>query len=138
MDDVELTFRLCEILGTVPGWHWRPDGPDYTPSEVGLFYRTVDADAEQGIGVSIYGGSDPTVYSPQRRAQLFFRGPAGDPAGADKLARIAFAILHDRPRGGGLSSIERQSFGQLSLDGNRRQERTDNYLIHLDNLEASS
>lgn len=138
MGDVELTKLLCTILGIVPGWEWREDGPAYTANEVGIWYRTMGADPDRAIAVTVYGGTDPTVYEPQRRAQLHFRGARGDIAGADALADVAFLLLHERPRGQGLSSIARTSFGSLSIDDNRRAERTDNYLITLDNLEAST
>lgn len=137
MDDTDLTLVLCEILGRVPGWSWRPDGPDYGPGEVGIFYRSIDTTPDRAIGVAVYGGSDPAVYAPQRRVQLHFRGSPGDRTGADTLAGIAFLVLQDRPPGQGIVTIARTSFGPLPADGNRRQERTDNYLILLDNLEAS-
>ena len=138
MGDVELTKMLCTILGIVPGWAWRETGPPYTATEVGIWYRTIGETPDRAIGVTVYGGTDPTVYEPQRRAQLHFRGARDDVAGADNLADVAFLLLHERPRGQGLSSIARTSFGSLSIDDNRRAERTDNYLITLDNLEAST
>lgn len=138
MGDAELTKLLCSILGIVPGWAWREQGPDYTPTEVGIFYRALADAPDRAIAVAVYGGTDPQLYEPQRRAQLRFRGGRGDMDGADALADIAFLVLHERPRGQGVSSITRTSFGALAVDDNRRQERTDNYLITLDNLEASA
>lgn len=137
MGDIELTKLLCSILAIIPGWEWREHGPDYAANEVGIFYRRLGESPDRAIAVTVYGGTDPTVYEPQRRAQVHFRGGRGNVAGADELADVAFLLLHDRPRGQGLSSIARTSFGSLSIDDNSRAERTDNYLITLDNLEAS-
>lgn len=138
MDDADLTIRVLEILGRIPGWQWRPHGPAYTDAEVALFYGPVGDRPDRAIGATIYGGTDPAVYAPHRRLQLRLRGRPGDKTGADTLADVAFTVLDRRPRGEGISSITRTSFGPLGADDNRREQRSDNYLIILDNLEAST
>jgi hypothetical protein len=135
MTDRDLTILLCQLLGTVPGWHWNPTAG--TPSGVGVFYGSIPERPDQAIGVRVYGGSDDAVvYEPQRRVQLRIRGARGRPDGADELAAVAFTVLQGA-RPPGVSWIERTSFGPLGADTNGREERTDNYLISLDNQEAT-
>ncbi|MDT3331404.1 minor capsid protein [Microbacterium sp. KSW-18] len=137
MDDETLTIRLCELLGTVPGWKWRPKGPAYTASEVGIFYGAISSAPDRAIGVRVYAATDdPQTGESQRRVQFWFRGSRNAPNGADKLASPTFAMLQSLPRTGGISGISRVSMVPQGADGNGRTERSDNYLITLDNLEA--
>lgn len=137
MDDAQLTVVLCELLGEVPGWHWSPTEPTPTGS-LGIFYGDVPEAPDRAIGVRVYGGTDPLVYAPERRAQLRIRGERDDVDDADRIAGVAFALLSGRCRVRGLSWIERQTFGPIGTDGNGRHERVENYLIHLDNREAGT
>lgn len=137
MDDSELTVKLCEIVGALPSFAWRPYGPAYAPAEIGVFYGTVAADPDQAVGIRVYSPIDePDLLS--RRVQLHIRGGRRRPFGADRIAGVLFAVLHDRPRGDGIASIQRTSAAPLGADANGREERTENYLITLDNLEARS
>lgn len=138
MNDRELTILLCEILGSIPGWSWSAAGASYPAGVVGVFYGSIGATPDRAVGVRIYSGDDPLIYSPIRRMQLLVRGARGRPDGADTLASLAFLVLQSKARYRGISRIERNSFGPLGADGNGREERTDNYLIALDNMEAIS
>ena len=137
MDDDELTRRVCAILGTVPTWAYRPDGSAFLPREVGIVYGAVPTSPDRAIGVRVYDGDDlPGLH--ERRLQLHFRGAPGVAFDADRIAGIAFTVLQGLSRRDGISDARRVSFAPLGADGNRREERTDNYLITLDNTEASS
>jgi hypothetical protein len=137
VDDETLTFRLCEIVGAIPSFAWRPYGPAYTASETGVFYGTISDSPDQAVGIRVYTPIDaPDLLS--RRVQLHIRGGRRQPFGADRIAGVLFAVLHERPRGDGMVSILRTSALPLGADINGREERTENYLITLDNLEASS
>lgn len=139
MDDVTLTKLICSILGTIPGWEWRPDGPAYTEAETAIVYGALPSSPDLGIGVRLYGFDDqPVEVVHQRRAQLRYRGGIGRPHGADELAAIAATVLGGVSRFRGISSIERISGAPLGADDNGREQRTDNFLILLDNLEAIS
>jgi hypothetical protein len=140
VDDAALTTLLCDILGTVPGWEWRPTGPAYTANEVAIYYGAIPEEkVRASVGVRIYQTSDDTVEAlHSRRAQLRFRGPRGVRDGADKLAHPAFLVLTGLSRVGGISGISRISMAPLGADENGREERTDNYTITLDNTEAST
>ncbi|WP_417555593.1 minor capsid protein [Microbacterium sp.] len=137
MDDETLTIRLCEIVGALPLFAWRPSGPAYVPSEIGVFYGTLGDGPDRAVGIRVYSSiDDPDLHS--RRVQLHIRGARYEPFGADRIADILFAVLHERPRGDGMASILRTSVAPLGADDNGREKRTENYLITLDNLEASS
>jgi hypothetical protein len=136
VDDVQLTYRICEILGRVPGWSWTPDpeAPDYPESVVGLRYGEIQPTPDRTIGVRVYASTDEDVLS--RRVQLRLRGGRHDRTGADRLAGVAFTVLQELSRVGGISDIRRISTGPLGADESGREERSDNYQIILDNPEA--
>jgi hypothetical protein len=137
VDDEILTHRLGEILGRVPTFAWRPgeNDPAPTPREVAVMYGKLRDAPDRGIGISVYNSLDePDVL--KRRVQFHIRGERLQPFGADRIAGVVFAVLEGRLRGGGISSIVRQSFTRLGADANGREQRTENYLITLDNLEA--
>lgn len=137
MDDATLTVLICEMLAEIPGWEWRPNGPAYTPAEVGLFYGALGATPDRAVGVRVYAASDDErEYLHWRRVQLRFRGEAHKRDGADALAAPAFASLQGLSRVGGISGIRRLSMAPAGADENGREERTDNYQITLDNQEA--
>jgi hypothetical protein len=139
VDDATLTRVLCSILGRVPTWHWRPDGPAYARTETGIFYGAIDSTPDVAIGVRVYGSLDaPISHQYGRRAQLRFRGRKNRRDDADRMAGIAFNVLDGLSRVGGISGIHRFSFGPSATDDNGREERTDNYSIILDNPEAST
>ena len=84
MDDASLTIKLCEILGTIPGWHGRPNGPAYTSSEVAIYYGAIpDETYRAAVGVRVYGDAEADGVL-GRRVQLRFRSPRGARDGADK------------------------------------------------------
>lgn len=134
MDDSTLTIRLAEIIGNLPTFAWRPDGHAYTASEIGVFYGAIPDAPDRAVGVRVYNSIDDDLLS--RRVQLHIRGARRAPFSADRLAGVLFAVLHERVRGDGIASIRRTSSAPLGADGNGREERTENYLVVLDNLEA--
>ena len=139
MDDRTLTKLVCAELGRLPTWEWRDEG-DETPVPVGavmIFYGAIDSSPDKAVGVRVYGVTDIDLeHLRWRRVQLRVRGERGRPDGADVLADQAFLILQELSRVGGISGISRQSMAPSGADENRREERTDNYTIILDNREA--
>jgi hypothetical protein len=136
VDDVTLTKTICALLGRIDGWVWRETGPAYSASKVGVFYGAIGETPDRAVGVRLYGGTDdPIEFVSSRRVQLRVRGAVGDVASADLLASQAFSALHGLSRVDGISGISRQSLTPLGADSNRRQERTENYLIIFDNPE---
>jgi len=137
LDDATLTMLICATLGTIPGWDWNPDDPEhvYAKDAVVIYYGALGTEPDKGVGVRVYGTTDERDLS-WRRVQLRLRGERGRPDGADRLSAPSFAILHGLSRLGGISSITRQSMAPAGADDNRREERTENYLIILDNQES--
>ena len=135
MTDRDLTIALCELLAEELGWSWSLTEP-YPAGAVGLFYGSIGETPDRAVGVRVYGGSDPRVYAPTRSVQLLLRGRSGEPDGADALADAAFGVLHKTLRCRGILAGQRSYFGPLGADANGREERADNYEIHLDNMEA--
>ena len=137
MTDAELTVAICEMLGELPGWSWSTSGT-YPADRVGVFYGAIPDAPDRAVGVRVYGGTDdPVVYSPTRSVQLLIRGARNQPDSADQMAALAFLLMQGRMRAGGINHIQRTSFGPLGADGNGREERSENYVITLDNLEVS-
>src|SRR5699024_12363348 len=66
-----------------------------------------------------------------RRTQFRSRGAPIDPFGPDRFADQVFRLLHMRHHDGHVSRITRESIASLGMDGNKRDERTDNYEITL-------
>ncbi|NHI16864.1 phage tail terminator protein [Microbacterium excoecariae] len=135
MDDAALTCRLLVYLSGIPGWEWRPTGPAYTTDETGLFYGPIGDTPDRAIGVRVYA-TDDDRYLAQRRAQIRIRGRAHHLDDADTIAGIAHTALDGLSRVAGILSARRISMSPLGADGNSREERTENYLITLDNMEA--
>lgn len=134
MTDDELTLMLCTLLGSLPGWVWATTG-EYGADDVGVFYGAIAASPDQAVGVRVYATDDRAGLR-ERRVQFRIRGRGR--AGANRLADILFGVLHGLSRTGGISDARRISMAPAGVDGNGREERTDNYLVTLDNSEAAS
>lgn len=134
MDDGELTRAICERLAAAGVGAWRPTGPAYTATETGIFYGALGTTPDRALAVAVYLPVDDIQTGLSLRyLQVRSRGPRGAPDGADALAGAAFRALHGTYPRGGIARITRTSAARLGADGNGRQERTDNYLIVLDN-----
>ena len=139
LDDRTLTMLICSILGGIPGWDWNPDDPNhvYASDAVVIFYGALGTAPDTAVGVRVYGATDSLLeHYGSRRVQLRLRGEPGRPDGADVLAAPAFAALQGLSRSSGISSISRLSMAPAGADDNRREERTENYVVLLDNPEA--
>ena len=134
MDDVTLTRLICAHLGTLPGWQWSEADDPYPPIAIGVFYGAIGSEPDRAVGVRIYSTTDDELST--RRVQLRLRGERGRPDGADMLSDVAFPIMLTLTALPGISTITRLSMAPAGADGNRREERTENYLITLDNKET--
>jgi hypothetical protein len=138
VDDDDLTVAICELLQDAGAGVWDPTGAAYTAGTTAIWYGALGTTPHRGIAVAVYA---PVVDDVQngltaRRVQLRSRGAPDDPRGANQIAGLAFTALHRTIRSRGVAFGVRQSFARLGPDGSRRQERTDNYTITLDNPEA--
>ena len=138
MDDATLTKTICALLGELPGWAWRLTGPAYAGDDIAVFYGTIPPDPDRAVGVRVYGQvGSPSDFLIQRRVQLRSRGARGFADDADAVAGIAFARIGDLVREAGILTVHRESFTPLGADANGREQRSDNYIVILDNPEAS-
>lgn len=139
-DDVTLTKIICTLLGEIDGWVWADDTEhDYSPGDVAVAYGRLLEQPHKGVAVRIYMTDDDRVrHLNWRRVQLYHRGEPWRPDGADALAALSFATLQGLSRVQGISGMERISMAPMGADQNHREERADNYLITLDNPEAST
>ncbi|WP_439593891.1 minor capsid protein [Microbacterium sp.] len=136
-DDVLLTKTVLGFLGEIEGWQWDEDVEDYPDDVVGGFYGAIRSKPDRAFGVRVYMTEDDRInYLHWRRVQLRLRGAQYRPDGADELASAAYRRLQGLSRVGGISGISRLSMAPLGADTNGREERTENYLIILDNQEA--
>ncbi|ERG63538.1 hypothetical protein L332_03610 [Agrococcus pavilionensis RW1] len=135
--DVELTTILCSEIGALEGRQWGGAGT-YPESVVGVFYGRIESSPDRAVGVAVYDTADDARdYVRARRVQVRSRGARDDPAGADALADEHVPLLVGLSRHRGLLHVEWLSSARLGADDNGREERTDNFLITLDNEEAS-
>jgi len=134
MDTSTLTTAVCALLDAAGVGEWRPAGPAYTAAETGIFYGALGALPDKAIGVTCYTATDDIVTGlATRRVQVRCRGARNVPNGADLIADAVFAAIHGLYRTSGFARITREFPAPLGADGNSRQERTDNYLLVLDN-----
>ena len=101
-----------------------------TPGAPLIAAKRLPHDPDVGIGVTVYLADDALLLN-TRRVQFWFRGAPHDPFGPDRLADRVFRLLHMTHHDGHIARITRASFALLGVDGNARDERTDNYEITL-------
>jgi hypothetical protein len=138
-DDAAVTTKICTLLGQIDGWKWNPaTDAVYLPTDVRIEYGSLSETANKGVAVRLYNATDDAITGLALRwVQLRFRGTRGGIAHADQLASAAFAHLQNLSRKEGISGIRRLSISPQGADSSARQGRTDNYLVTLDNPEAS-
>jgi hypothetical protein len=142
LNDVELTKLVCALLGEIPGWDWHDSDEDLPDAEpyvyardvVGVFYGPISDTPDKAAGVTVYGSTDERHLS-WRRVQIRLRGDRGRPNGADALSAPSFELLQGLTIPG-IADISRLSMAPAGVDQNRRNERTENYIIILDNQET--
>lgn len=139
MDTTTVVTSVNQILAAAGVGVWRPTGPAYLATEVGIVYGPLPAAPDRAIGVTCYTQTDnPENGLADRYVQVRCRGAKGLPNGADLIADAVFAALHGIYRTHGFARVVRTSTAPLGADTNARQERTENYHISLDNPEATS
>lgn len=136
MDDDELTEAICLLLEDAGAGAFATEA---TGEQTQIVYGDVAATgAHRAIGVTVYTSVADDVQNglTARRVQVRVRGAQDDRRSANQLAGAVFTALHRTIRSRGVAFGVRVSFAPLGEDGNRRQERAENYQITLDNPEA--
>ncbi|MEA1264159.1 minor capsid protein [Microbacterium sp. STF-2] len=134
MKDSELKTRLCEILGSIPGFEWSTTAA-YGADSIGVWFGRIGDVPDRAVGVRLYGGSDDDDLK-ARKAQIWVRGARGERDSADDIADAVFARFNNLSREGGVLGIRRESMSDHGADDNDRDQRSENYTITLDNEEA--
>lgn len=133
MDDAQLTRTICSALGELPGWVF----PSTGTADVGVYYGAIGSTPHQAVGVRVYGlANDPRSGVKGRRVQVRWRGVPNKPNGADELATLGVAVLERLSRVEGISGVTHLSMAPMGADKSGREERTDNFIITIDNQEA--
>lgn len=136
MLDSTLTTTLCAILGSLDGFEWSTDDTPYASESVGVFYGRIEETPDRAVGVRVYNTFDePGLH--RRRVQFWIRGARGERASADLIADAVFARLDKLSRERGINFLRRESMSVIGADENDREQRSENYLVTLDNDEAS-
>ena len=121
VDDETLTRHIRTLLQDID---WTDLGA------VQISAKRLSVTPDQGVGITVYGSTDdPQLLT--RRVQFWCRGKPDDPFGPDRLAHRLYEHLHWRHHDSLIARARRLSTAQLGLDGNGRDERTDNYEIIL-------
>ena len=136
MDTTAVTTAVCQLLHDFGVGVWSPTQA-YLTTDVGVFYGPLGTLPDRAIGLTVYAATDDVETGlAHRYLQVRCRGAVGAPNGADALADSAFAALHGLYQTSGIARITRTSTAYLGADTNGRTERTDNYMLIIDNPEA--
>lgn len=112
---------------------WRPDGPAYTTTEVGIVIRAIPLSPDRIITLAPYVVASPTGQADYTQGvQIRVRGTK-DPRVAEDLGDAIFDRL-DSATGltwGGIPIVQvyRQSYAALGADTNGRWEISHNYYV---------
>ena len=101
-----------------------------TPGFPVIAAKRLPASPDEGIAITVYLAEDDLMVA-TRRVQFWFRGKPRDPFGPDRLAQDVYQVMRGRHHDGQVSRIWRDSIAVLGIDGNGRDERSDNYTIIL-------
>lgn len=112
------------------------------PIGIPVRLKDLDADSDRGFALALGGiGDDDWTATSTYTLQVRTRGAATPSDDVDGLAEQAKAILHGRCMvqlaGVSIGNIRRMSWVSLGRAGNRRWERSDNYLLEGVTLPAS-
>jgi hypothetical protein len=127
----DLLTGLATLLDADGVAVYKPTEP-YAADEVGIVFGVPTQDPPSLIALAVYNNTDDPALSDSRpMVQFRIRGASADPTGADDLADAVFDRLQgfrgDLPNGVHITYASRNSTFPLGIDGNGRQERTDNY-----------
>lgn len=131
----DLLAGVAELLAADGVAEWDPTGT-YTDNEIGIVIGPPSQSPASLVALATYnnsddpGGADSTVF-----LQVRSRAPDDDPRKANALSGGVFNSLQGlRATVNGIRIVygKRNSSAPLGVDGNGRQERTDNYelMVH--------
>ncbi|MEV6413845.1 minor capsid protein [Kribbella sp. NPDC051718] len=130
-------FTTDLLTGLATRWHnagiavYQATGA-YAANDIAIVLGVPGQNPAAQIALAVYNnGDDATLSDSTPMVQVRFRGQNADPVGADDLADAVFDDLQgftgNLPNGIRVVFAKRNSTFPLGIDGNGRQERTDNY-----------
>lgn len=130
-------FTADLLAGLATRWHdeaiavYRPTGV-YGAAETAIVFGVPGQNPPAQIALAVYNNTDDATLSDSVvLLQVRVRGADADPVGADDLADAVFddlqGFIGNLPNGIRIVFAKRNSTFPLGIDGNGRQERTDNY-----------
>lgn len=126
----DLLVGVAQLLHSRGAAVWKPTGA-YTENEVGIVLGAPTQSPRSLIALAAYGNVDaPALSDSSVGVQFRLRSPSADSTPADDLADGIFDALQGlRATLNGIRVVyaKRTSTYPLGIDGNGRQERTDNY-----------
>lgn len=130
----DLLVGLAEHLAdVVPDLIWRPAGPEYSATEVGIKLGSMPADPDRVVVLTAYPVSASGLSDVVQGVQVRCRGTRGSPTSPCDLDDAVYDVLHgaENLRLGGVlvAHTRRASAAQLGPDANRRSETTSNYYL---------
>ena len=127
----DLLTGVAQLLDTETDAVWDPYGV-YGVDQIGIVLGIPTQSPDSLIALAAYGNiDDPALADSTVQVQVRLRGPDADPRPADDLADAVFDALQGK-HGAMLGPVRlvyarRSSTFPLGIDGNGRQERSDNY-----------
>ena len=131
----DLLAGVAQLLDADGVAVWNPSGT-YTDIEIGIVIGAPSQDPPSLVALATYNNADASAASDSTVfLQARVRGADDDPRKADDLADAVFDSLQGlRKTVNGIRIVygKRNSSYSLGIDGNGRQERTDNYelMVH--------
>ena len=126
----DLLTGVAQLLDAETDAVWDPDSA-YEDEDIGIVLGVPTQSPPSLIALSAYGNvDDPSLSDSDVMVQARVRGPDADPRKADDLADDVFDALQGlrtTVNGIRIRYGKRNSTFPLGIDGNGRQERTDNY-----------
>ncbi len=131
----DLLAGVAQLLDAEDVAVWEPSGA-YTNNQIGIVIGPPSQSPPSLVALATYNNTDdPAASDSTVFLQARVRGPDDDPRKADDLADAVFDALQGlRATVNGIRIVygKRNSTYPLGIDGNGRQERSDNYdlMVH--------
>lgn len=132
----QLLTGVAQLLDAETDAVWKTPPAVYDDTDIGIVLGVPTQSPRSLIALAAYGNTDdPAASDSTMQLQVRLRGADADPTGADDLADAVFDALQGlRADLNGVRLVygRRASTLPLGVDGNGRQERSDNYdlMVH--------